>query len=177
MIDRDWKKRRSFFDEIFGIDPLQDMEEIFERVNRAMGVNMEHFENRPFVYGFSMTQRPGEAPEVREFGNVPMFEQPGEEEEGHYLDMRKPLIDVLEDEETVHVIAEMPGIEKENIRLNATDLMLEIETVTGNPKYSERVELPVKVDPQSAKATYKNGVLEVTFKRLESSSRTSIDVE
>lgn len=177
MIDRDRRKRRDFFDEIFGIDPLQDMEDMFERVSRAMGVNMENFENHPFVYGFSMTQRPGEAPEIREFGNVPMFEQGGEGEEKHYLDMRKPLIDVLEAEETVHVIAEMPGIEKENIRLNATDLILDIETVNGNPKYSERVELPVKVDPQSAKATYKNGVLEVTFKRLESSSRTSIDID
>ena len=179
MIDRDRRKRKSFFDDIFGIDPFQDMEEMFERVSRAMGVNVENFENHPFVYGFSMTQRPGEVPEIREFGNVPMFEQSGEGEEGEgrYLDMRKPLIDVLEAEETVHVIAEMPGIEKDNIRLNATDLILDIETVIGNPKYSERVELPVKVDPQSAKATYKNGVLEVTFKRLESSSRTSIDIE
>ena len=97
--------------------------------------------------------------------------------EKRYLDIRKPLIDVLETEETVHVIAEMPGIEKENIQLNATDLILDIETIDGNPKYSERVELPVKVDPQSAKATYKNGVLEVTFKRLESNSRTSINIE
>jgi HSP20 family protein len=88
----------------------------------------------------------------------------------HYLDIRRPLIDILEAEETVHVIAEIPGIEKENILLNATDLILDIETIDGNPKYSERVEMPVKVDPQSAKATYKNGVLEVTFKRLESSS-------
>src|SRR5664280_2589342 len=93
-----------------------------------------------------------------------------------YLDTRKPLIDILETEDKVHVIAEIPGIEKENILLNATDLILDIETIDGNPKYSERVELPVKVDPQSAKATYKNGVLEVTFKRLESSSRTSINI-
>src|SRR5664280_210144 len=73
-----------------------------------------------------------------------------------YLDTRKPLIDILETEDKVHVIAEIPGIEKENILLNATDLILDIETIDGNPKYSERVELPVKVDPQSAKATYKN---------------------
>jgi HSP20 family protein len=105
-----------------------------------------------------------------------MFEQ-RETGEKRYLDIRKPLIDVLEAEETVHIIAEMPGIEKENIVLNATDLILDIETIDGNPKYSERVEMPVKVDPQSAKATYKNGVLEVTFKRLESNSRTSINVE
>ena len=184
MMERDRKIKRNFFDEIFGIDPLEDMEEMFERVSKAIGVDMEHFENQPFVYGFSMTQRPGEKPEIREFGNVPVFGQI-KSEEGQvrdeelkpYLDMRKPLIDVLETEDTVHVIAEMPGIEKESIRLNATDLILNIETVDGNPKYSECVELPVKVDPQGAKATYKNGVLEVTFKRLESSSQTSIDIE
>ena len=175
-MDRDRKKRRNFFDEIFGIDPLEDMDEMFERLNRAMGMNMENFGQDPFVYGFSITQRSGDEPEIREFGNIPMFEQT-ETGEKRNLDIRKPLIDVLEVEETVHVVAEIPGSEKENIRLNATDLILDIETIDGNPKYSERVELPVKVDPQSAKATYKNGVLEVTFKRLESSSRTSINIE
>jgi len=175
-MDRDRKKRRNFFDEIFGIDSLEDMDEMFERLSRAMGMSVENFGQHPFVYGFSVTQRPGEEPEIREFGNIPMFEQP-ETGEKRYLDIRKPLIDILEAEETVHVIAEIPGIEKENIRLNATDLILEIETIDGNPKDSERVELPVKVNPQSAKATYKNGVLEVTFKRLESSSRTSINIE
>jgi HSP20 family protein len=175
-MDRDRKKRRNFFDEVFGIDPVEDMDEMFERLSRAMDMSMENFGQHPFVYGFSVTQRPGEDPEIREFGNIPMFEQT-ETGEKHYLDTRKPLIDVLEAEETVHVIAEIPGIEKESIRLNATDLILDIETLDGNPKYSERVELPVKVDPQSAKATYKNGVLEVTFKRLESSSRTSISIE
>lgn len=175
-MDRDRKKRRNFFDEIFGIDPLEDMDEMFERLSRAMGMNVENLGQHPFVYGFSVTQRPGEEPEIREFGNVPVFEQTETGEKSN-LNIRKPLIDVLEAEETVHVIAEIPGIEKENIKLNATDLILDIETIDGNPKYSERVELPVKVDPQSAKATYKNGVLEVTFKRLESSSRTSISIE
>jgi HSP20 family protein len=175
-MDRDREKRRNFFDEIFGIDPLEDVDEMFERLSRAMGMNVESFGQQPFVYGFSVTHRPGEEPEIREFGNVPMFEQT-ETGEKRNLNIRKPLIDVLEAEETVHVIAEIPGIEKENIKLNATDLILDIETIDGNPKYSERVELPVKVDPQSAKATYKNGVLEVTFKRLESSSRTSINIE
>ncbi|AKB16934.1 MULTISPECIES: archaeal heat shock protein Hsp20 [unclassified Methanosarcina] len=174
-MDRD-RKKRSFFDEIFGIDPLKDMDEMFERLSRAMGMSMDNFGQHPFVYGFSVTQRQGEEPEIREFGNIPMFEQ-AETGEKRYLDIRKPFIDVLETGATVHVIAEIPGIEKENIQLNATDLILDIETLDGNPKYSERVELPVKVDPQSAKATYKNGVLEVTFNRLESSSRTSIDIE
>ncbi len=175
-MDRDRKKRGDFFDEVFGIDPIEDVDEMFERLSRAMGVNVENIGRDSFIYGFSFTQRPGEEPEIREFGNIPMFEQT-ETGEKRNLDTRKPLIDVLETEDTVHVIAEIPGSEKENIKLNATDLILNIETIDGNPKYSERVELPVKVDPQSAKATYKNGVLEVTFKRLESSSQTSINIE
>jgi HSP20 family protein len=175
-MDRNGRKRRSFFDEMFEIDLLQGMDEMFDRLNRAMGMSMENIGQHPFVYGFSLIHRPGEDPEIREFGNIPTFEQM-ETGDKHYLDIRRPLIDILEAEETVHVIAEIPGIEKENILLNATDLILDIETIDGNPKYSERVEMPVKVDPQSAKATYKNGVLEVTFKRLESSSRTSINIE
>jgi HSP20 family protein len=169
-------RRRNFFDEMFRIDSVHDMDEIFDRLNRAMGMSLENFGQHPFIYGFSVTHRQGENPEIREFGNIPTFEQI-ETGDRRYLDTRKPLIDILETEDKVHVIAEIPGIEKENILLNATDLILDIETIDGNPKYSERVELPVKVDPQSAKATYKNGVLEVTIKRLESSSRTSINIE
>ena len=167
-MDRD-NRKGGFFDEIFGIDPVHGMDEIFDRLNRAMGMNLENLGKNPFIYGFSVTYRSGESPEIREFGNIPTFEQM-ETGDRRYLDTRKPLIDILETEDKVHVIAEIPGIEKENILLNATDLILDIETIDGNPKYSERVEMPVKVDPQSAKATYKNGVLEVTFKRLESSS-------
>jgi HSP20 family protein len=173
-MDRD-NGRGNFFDEMFGIDPVHGMEEIFDRLNRAMGRSLENLGQHSFIYGFSVTHRPGESPEIREFGNIPTFEQI-ETGDRRYLDTRKPLIDILETEDKVHVISEIPGIEKENILLNATDLILDIETIDGNPKYSERVELPVKVDPQSAKATYKNGVLEVTFKRLESSSRTSINI-
>ena len=74
-MDRDRKKRRNFFDEIFGIDSLEDMDEIFERLSRAMGMNPENLGQHPFVYGFSVTQRSGEEPEIREFGNIPMFER------------------------------------------------------------------------------------------------------
>ncbi|MFY9201974.1 MAG: Hsp20/alpha crystallin family protein, partial [Methanosarcina flavescens] len=96
-MDRYRRKRRSFFDEIFGIDPLEDMDEMFERLSRAMGMNLKNFGQHPFVYGFSVTQRPGEEPEIREFGNIPRFEQT-ETGEKHYIDTRRPLIDVLEAE-------------------------------------------------------------------------------
>jgi len=72
---------------------------------------------------------------------------------------------VIETDEEVQVIAEMPGVNKEDIELNATERELEIKAESENRRYYERVELPCEVIPDSAKARYNNGVLEVIFKK------------
>ncbi len=160
------KRRRGFFDDFFG----QDFEEIIEQMFQNL---QEGRESEPFIYGFSMTQRPGEAPEVREFGNIhPDGNSIKRDEE------RKPLIDVIETTDEVHVVAEMPGVDRSDIRLDATENRLDIGAQNELRSYSEHVELPVKVDPHSAKATYRNGVLEVKLKRIEPKEETSrINVE
>ncbi|MGZ4916656.1 MAG: archaeal heat shock protein Hsp20 [Halobacteriota archaeon] len=160
------RRRRGFFDDFFG----QDFEEIIEQMFQDL---QEGKETKPFIYGFSMTQRPGEAPEVREFGNVQPFGKNIKREEE-----RKPLIDVIETNDEVHVIAELPGVDRSDIRLDATENRLDIRAQNDLRKYSEHVELPVNVDPHSAKATYRNGVLEVKLKRVEPKEETShISVE
>jgi HSP20 family protein len=116
----------------------------------------------PFIYGFSMTQHPGEAPKVREFGNVQPFGKRVRMEEE-----RTPLIDVMETKDEVHIIAEMPGVDRTDVQLEATESRLDIRAQNEARKYSESVELPVKVDRNSAKATYRNGVLEVRLKRIQ----------
>ncbi len=160
------RRRRGFFDDFFG----QDFEEIIEQMFQNL---QEGRESEPFIYGLSMTQRPGEDPEVREFGNVhPNGKTIKREEE------RKPLIDVIETNDEVHVVAEIPGVDRTDIRLDATENRLDIRAQNDLRSYSERVELPVKVDPHSAKATYRNGVLEVKLKRIEPKEETSrINVE
>ncbi|MDI6859104.1 MAG: Hsp20/alpha crystallin family protein [Methanocellales archaeon] len=145
------KWRRSPFD-----DMLRDL---FERIDEMFEEEKPFEAWRPFVFGFSLTRQPGEEPEIREFGNIFPWEEKIEIKE------RKPLIDTFESDDEIHVIAEMPGIEKKDIRLNATKTTLEIEAETENRRYAEHVDLPAGVDPDSAKATYNNGVLEVTLKR------------
>ncbi len=130
-------------------------------------------ESGPFVYGFSIIHRPGEEPELREFGNVPEHSQ--KEENFFPSETKEPLIDVFENEDTVHVLAEFPEVEKEDLLLHATAQHLEIK-VLGLSGYSEDVDLPVPVDPKSAKASYKNGVLEVTFKRSDEDKPVEIKV-
>jgi HSP20 family protein len=43
---------------------------------------------------------------------------------------------------------------------------LTIRVDTEKRKYQKVVDLPEKVDPNSARASYKNGVLEVTLDKL-----------
>ena len=72
-MDRDRRKRRNFFDEMFGIDPLQGMDEMFDRLSRAMGMSVENLGQHPFVYGFSVTHRPwgrSRNPRIRKYPYV-----------------------------------------------------------------------------------------------------------
>jgi len=160
------KKRRSFFDDFFG----EGFEQLMDQMLRDL---QEGRQPKPFIYGFSMTQHPGEAPEMREFGNIQPFGRNVKME-----DERKPLIDVMETTEEVHVIAEIPGVDRTDVQLDTTESRLDIKAQNEFRKYSESVELPVKVDPHSAKATYRNGVLEVRLKRVQPEEEKShISVE
>src|SRR5512133_1779200 len=151
------RKRKDCFED-FGSELFDNLKESIEALLEEMG------ESGPFVYGFSIIHRPGEEPELREFGNVPEYSQ--KEENFFPSETKEPLIDVFENEDMVHVLAEFPEVEKEDLLLHATAQHLEIK-VLGLSGYSEDVDLPVPVDPKSAKASYKNGVLEVTFKRSD----------
>ncbi len=88
---------------------------------------------------------------------------------------REPLTDVWEDDENVIVTAELPGVKKEDIKLNVTEGALEMRVRKKSEKRSEsetskRIErsyagfyrylqLPKEVIPEKATATYNDGVL------------------
>ena len=105
---------------------------------------------------------------------------------------REPLIDICETNDKILVVADIPGAEKEDIKLNATEDSLEIKAEIKERKeekleyaYRERkyagfyrlVNLPVKVDASKAKATYKNGVLKVKFPKIESLKKVNVPIE
>ncbi len=164
------RERKLWEHDIFG-DWDEIMERIFESIKMDV-IDMDKIKGRPFIYGFSLTQRPGEEPEIQEFGNI----RPSSR--GFEIGERKPLIDVFESEDEVHVVAEMPGVDKEDIKLDATETSLDISAKTESMEYSEHVDLPVSVDTESAKASYKNGVLDITLKRAKlEAGKTPIKVE
>ncbi|MEM4781568.1 MAG: Hsp20/alpha crystallin family protein [Halalkalicoccus sp.] len=83
-------------------------------------------------------------------------------------------VDVHETDEEVRVIADLPGVAKEDIGLTCDGESLTISARTDHREYDERVSLPARVDEHSARATYNRGVLEVTLARADDS--VAIDV-
>ena len=124
----------------------------------------------PFVYGYSMTIGPDGRPKVREFGNV---KSPFSSRGGGFFarplisSEREPLADVTTTDKEVKVIVEMPGVSKENIKVNAYDNSVEVTTTDPERKYHEIVEVPPETDIETVKSTYKNGILEVIFKKKQ----------
>ncbi len=84
-------------------------------------------------------------------------------------------VDIHEDDDEIRVIADLPGVEKDDIRLRCDGQVLTISASSERRQYDERIRLPDRVDETSAEATYNNGVLEVRLNRSDRS--TDIHVE
>jgi len=190
----EWFKRFGRRSSIFGdIDRLieemeKEMAEAFKEMENTVPEDM-YRERRlpdgsvrreygPFVYGYSVKIGPDGKPTIREFGNM----KPGLTGEGgpplNLTERREPLVDVIEDGDAVKVLAELPGVEKRDIRLKATDHSLTINVDNPTRKYYKELEFPEEVDEKSAKSTYTNGVLEIVFrKRHRDDEGTEIRIE
>ena len=106
----------------------------------------------PFVYGYSVTIGPEGKPVIRQFGNM----KNSEIKSGIGVnEVREPLVDVFETEKELAVIAEIPGVEKSNIKLTASNNEIKIVVNSDRHKYSKKLSLPKKVDPKTAKSNYK----------------------
>jgi HSP20 family protein len=123
----------------------------------------------PFVYGYSFSMGHDGKPIVREFGNVkPSLKGGPFGTAKPSLDVkeeREPLVDAMVQSDTVKVVAELPGVEKSDIALECDGRNLVLKVDTDKRRYYKSLELPVEVDPDTSKASYKNGVLELVLTR------------
>ena len=187
----EWFKRFGKRSSMFG-----EFERLMEELEREMAESIKKIEKQnpeemlretrhsdgsvyreygPFVYGYSVKIGPDGKPVIREFGNM---KQGIEEEQTMSLqESREPLVDVIEDENSIKVLAELPGVEKQDIKINATTHGLTIKVENANRKFFKELELPFHIDRSTAKSNYRNGVLEITFRKRKDDQGTPISVE
>jgi HSP20 family protein len=147
------RRRKSIFD-IFE-DMFRDIEELFEEELEEFDKKKERLRG-PFVYGIRMEIGPDGIPRIEEFGNIRRAGlKPKISEE------REPLVDVFENDGQLVIVAELPGVDKDKIDVKALDDRIIIRASDDYRKYYKEVELPKPIKPETAKAHFKNGVLEI----------------
>ncbi|MDY6969594.1 MAG: Hsp20/alpha crystallin family protein [Spirochaetota bacterium] len=106
-----------------------------------------------------------------------------------------PNIDVEEDENTIHVKAEMPGIDEKDISVNLENNILTLKGEKNEEKeekskdkkyhYSERkfgsfsrsITLPENIKTDTIEATFKKGILKIEIPKDETKKSNKIQVE
>ena len=178
----DWVRKRRYPFFRGGWD-FQDIDKMFHEMEKMMEEEFKMFTSRvpkdyvrertlpdgstvrelgPFVYGYSVKIGPDGKPEIREFGNVkPSRSGPQVKEE------REPLVDIIETNGEIHIVVELPGVEKKDIKLHGTEDTLNISVDIPQRKYYKEIKLPAKVKVKEAKTEYKNGVLEITLLKIK----------
>lgn len=154
---------------------FREMDRAFEEVFKELheSVPKDFFKERklpdgsvvksfgPVIYGYSMTVGPDGVPKVRTFGNLKPAPVPTPTES------REPFVEVIPSPNIIRVVAEIPGVSKEDIDLRVTETHLTISAQHGERKYHREVELPAKVDPKNVDASYSNGVLDIILRRTD----------
>lgn len=156
------------FDRIFKrmSGSFSDIDDIFEEFKKSDS------NTGPIYYGYTMTVGPNGKPILKEYGNIKPGLLPTS-------DNREPLVDVIVDEKEklVKLVAEMPGVEKTDVKILVQDKFVDISAEHGEKKYHTKVPINHKVDENSAKASYKNGILELVFKLIEDTKPQGKQVE
>jgi HSP20 family protein len=111
------------------------------------------------IYGFSVKVGLGDqGPRIEPFGNIRRDADSGRTE---VQEVREPMVDVFEEEDHVLVLAELPGIGKDDVKVEVKDDVLTIAAERGEKKYRKEVLLPYSVAKEKIQIACNNGVLEI----------------
>ncbi|MXY60644.1 MAG: Hsp20/alpha crystallin family protein [Cenarchaeum sp. SB0665_bin_23] len=123
--------------------------EEFDRIFDSM-VNNSSLMANPIWYGCRVVAGPDGPPAIQGFGNL----------QGNTVE-----VDVIPNEEKseVKMVAEIPGVVKDEIQVSVDENVLVIDAIRSDKKYHASVPIQYPIVEDSVKASYKNGILEIVF--------------
>ena len=113
------------------------------------------------VFGFSVRTLAGGEPVVSTFGNIKRTPKGPVVEE-----VREPLVDVFDEKGCIRLIAELPGVNQEEISVEVRGDILNLKAEGKERKYAKEILLPAKVKAESLHQSFHNGVLEITLQKV-----------
>ncbi|RJX35703.1 MAG: Hsp20/alpha crystallin family protein [Desulfarculus sp.] len=142
------------------VEKLGELAEKGESLSRTGEVDFEpKGKGMKGVYGFSVKMGLGDQEmKVEPFGNIRKDEKSGE---SVIHEVREPMVDIFEEADHTLVVAEMPGISAEDVRLEVIDDLLTIQAESGDKKYQKEVLLPRAYSREQMRVSCNNGILEI----------------
>mgnify|MGYP000365482948 CR=1 FL=1 len=156
------KKRSPWFD-VF--DEIKKLEKMMDELIKNIENSNKYARRYRSPYGFSKTFNRSKKPANRGFRRY-IKEYVSSELKDQY----EPLIDVFNEKDKIRIVAEVLGAKKEDVDIYVTKESLTISVHNENVKFYKEIALPAKVDPKTAVARYKNGVLEIYLKKTKGKS-------
>ncbi|MEM2906782.1 MAG: Hsp20/alpha crystallin family protein [Candidatus Odinarchaeota archaeon] len=114
-------------------------------------------------------------------------------EKGGELEVKTPDVDIMETDSELVITSDMPGLSKDDIQIKVSEDAVEVSSEVKREekeedkgyirrervyrKFYRKLPLPVSVDAEKAKATYKNGVLEVRLPKKEEKKSFKLEIE
>jgi len=117
------------------------------------------------IYGFSIRTGIGERPKIQTFGNIRPVKKKAGKRKVEVAETREPIVDVFDEKDHVLIVAELPGVLEESIKLDLKGDILILEAGDEKRKYLKEILLPTKVDFESREESFKNGIFELKLKK------------
>jgi len=82
--------------------------------------------------------------------------------------VRDPAPEVVVDASWIYITLELPGASRESLEITTTQDRLTVHALDAEGRtFHQEVELPQPVEPDGADVTYRNGVVDVTLRRIQ----------
>jgi HSP20 family protein len=141
---------QSMIKDIYFIEKLQ------KKLRLGLGINKQ------FIYDPNTNFLPVWSPEIQETNSYSL--KIGNSKPKSFVESER-LIDIIEGDQDIAVTIEIPNVEKNDITLYITEDSLEMTVDSTFLKYHKMLKLPCDVNAETARASYRNGVLDVVIKK------------
>jgi HSP20 family protein len=95
---------------------------------------------------------------VEPFGNVRRDRSTGE---SVVDEVREPLVDVFDEDDRLLIVAEMPGVEPEDVHVDVVGRRLTLAAERADRKYRKSIEVPEGTRRERLSVSCNNGIVEI----------------
>jgi HSP20 family protein len=147
------------------IGRLGDLAEKGEALRREGNFDSANAKELRGSYGFSVSLGKGGSKDETQHEVKPHRSTSKQEDACEHPTTRQPLIEIFEENDCVLVIAEMPGVSVENVKLQFEFNKLLVSGKSARLNFEASVDLPCQCNAEDVSVTENNGLVEIKLNR------------